>query len=141
MDAAVWGPSFWFTLHTMSMTYPVHPNSVTRKKYYEFISNLPLFLPHPAIGNYFARLLDEYPLEPYLTSRLSFMKWVHFIHNKYNNYLDKPEISFYDFLQYYHNKYIPKEKKQDEEKYQKKRYIEIACTIALAMIVLYGYKK
>ncbi len=140
MDSIVWGPPFWFTLHTISMTYPIYPNTVTRKKYYEFISNLPLFLPAPAIGNHFAKLLDEYPLEPYISSRLSFMKWVHFIHNKVNSYLDKPQLSFYDFLQDYHDKYKPKTEKEEEKKKEKKRYIEIACIVALAMSVLYGYK-
>ena len=45
LDPKVWGPHYWFFLHTLAMTYPHHPNSVTKKKYYEFIQNLPLFLP------------------------------------------------------------------------------------------------
>ena len=49
MNPEVWGPHFWFTLHTMSMTYPIHPNTVTKKKYYEFITNLPIFLPNSDI--------------------------------------------------------------------------------------------
>ena len=45
LDPKVWGPHYWFFLHTLVMTYPHHPNTVTKKKYYEFIQNLPLFLP------------------------------------------------------------------------------------------------
>ena len=37
LDPDIWGPHFWFVLHTMAMTYPHHPNAVTKKKYYEFI--------------------------------------------------------------------------------------------------------
>jgi hypothetical protein len=45
LDPKVWGPHYWFFLHTLAMTYPHHPNAVTKKKYYEFVQNLPLFLP------------------------------------------------------------------------------------------------
>ena len=34
LDPSVWGPHYWFFLHTISMTYPYHPNAVTKKKYY-----------------------------------------------------------------------------------------------------------
>jgi hypothetical protein len=35
LDPKVWGPHMWFFLHTISMTYPVRPNAVTKKIYYE----------------------------------------------------------------------------------------------------------
>ena len=31
LDPKVWGPHYWFFLHTVAMTYPHHPNSVTKK--------------------------------------------------------------------------------------------------------------
>ena len=141
MNPDVWGPPFWFTLHTISMKYPLHPNTVTKKKYYEFITNLPLFLPHPEIGNHFAVLLDEYPVEPYLSSRMSFIRWVHFIHNKINGYLGKKELTFYDFLNSYNKLYEPKDIINKKRNMWKKRYIEISIIIALVVIVFYCYKK
>ena len=140
MNPSVWAPPFWFTLHTLSMTYPLHPNTVTKKKYYELIANIPLFLPHRNIGNQFAKLLDEYPVEPYLSSRFSFMKWVHFIHNKMNVYLGKKEITFYDFLNSYNKHYEPKDITQKKEYKWKKRYIEISVLVALILAVVYSYK-
>ena len=109
MNPNVWGPHFWFFLQTIAMNYPLHPNAITKRKYYELIQNLPLFIPLPEIGNKFARLLDQYPITPYLSSRLSFMKWVHFIHNKINYGLGKPEIEFYEGLESYYEYYKPKE--------------------------------
>jgi len=141
MNAEVWGPYFWFTLHTISMNYPINPNTVTKKKYYEFIANLPLFLPHPAIGNHFAKLLDEYPVEPYLSSRLSFMKWVHFIHNNINGYLGKKAIAFDVFLEEYYKHYEPKDITDKKQNIWKKRYIEIGIVITLIIAIFYGYKK
>ena len=91
------------------MTYPQNPNTVTKKKYYEFIQNFPLFMPSREIGNNFSRLLDKYPVEPYLSDRLAFMKWVHFINNKLLVKLELPEVDFYDSLENYYNAYKPKE--------------------------------
>ena len=57
LDPTVWGPHFWFFLHTLAISYPHHPNSVTKKKYYELIQNLPLFIPEPEMGNKFSEFL------------------------------------------------------------------------------------
>ena len=32
LDPAVWGPHFWFFLHTLALTYPNHPNEVCVSK-------------------------------------------------------------------------------------------------------------
>ena len=112
-----------------------------KKKYYEFITNLPIFLPNSDVGNHFAKLLDEYPVEPYLSSRMSFIKWIHFIHNKINVSLGKPDIPFYDFLEWYHKQYLPKDICDKEKKLLNKRYIEIAVIVILILLVCYCWKK
>ena len=50
MDKNVWGPPYWFTLHTIAMTYPEFPNETIKKKYYDFIQNIPLFIPNRNMG-------------------------------------------------------------------------------------------
>ena len=45
LDSAIWGPHYWFFLHTIALSYPIRPNTPTKKKYYEFIQNIPLFIP------------------------------------------------------------------------------------------------
>ena len=30
-EPEIWGPHYWFFLHTVSESYPVHPTSVTKK--------------------------------------------------------------------------------------------------------------
>ena len=84
LEPNVWGPHYWFVLHTIALTYPKNPNSVIKKKYYDFIHNLPLFFPIESIGNQFSTIIDKYPVTPYLDSRASFIRWMHFIHNKVN---------------------------------------------------------
>ena len=51
LDSNVWGPHYWFFLHTIALTYPHNPNEVVKKKYYDFIQNLHLFIPVEKIGN------------------------------------------------------------------------------------------
>lgn len=69
-----------------------------QKKYYEFIHNLPLFIPTESISKNFSKLLDKYPVTPYLDNKMSFIKWTHFIHNKINKKLDKTPINFDKFF-------------------------------------------
>ena len=109
LDPEIWMPHFKFTLQTISVMYPQHPNDVTKKKYYDTIQNLPLFLSQKPIGNKFAKMLDKYPVTPYLESRESFMKWVHFIINKLHAAMDWEQEDFFDSLEKYYDSYKPKE--------------------------------
>ena len=116
LDPHVWGPHYWFFLHTLAISYPIKPNDVTKKKYYTFIHNLPLFIPVNEIGNSFSKMLDKYPVKPYLDSRKSFIKWMHFIHNKINILCNKDEITLDEAMEQYYNNYKPKQNKNIEEK-------------------------
>jgi hypothetical protein len=104
-DPEVWGPHYWFVLHTLAQCYPDYPNDVTKRKYYDFINNLPLFIPHTSIGNRFAELLDKYPVTPYLDKKQSFIRWVCFIHNKVNGYLGKHEFTLQEANDAYFSQY------------------------------------
>ena len=114
LDPKIWGPHYWFFLHTVAMTYPHHPNAVTKKKYYEFVQNLPLFIPVEQISKEFEKLIDLYPITPYLDNRDSFVRWMHFAHNKINEKLEKPQISLNDFFVQYYNEYKSQNEKLAE---------------------------
>jgi len=101
----VWLPHYIFILYTVAVYYPLHPNEVTRRKYYDFIQNLPIFIPHDGFSNQFASYLDQYPVSPYLVSRISFMKWVSFIHNKINYSQGKPEMTYLENWNSYMEQY------------------------------------
>lgn len=106
--STVWGPHYWFFLHTIAYSYPKTPTSVTKRKYYDLIQNFPLFIPDSEMGSYFEKILDMYPVSPYLDSRDSFVRWTYFIHNKINQYLGKEEISFLESRERYISHYQPK---------------------------------
>ena len=139
LDPAVWGPHYWFVLFSMAVTYPERPNDVTIKKYYDFIQNLPLFLPNHQMGSAFSELLDKYPVSPYLDKRESFIKWVHFLHNQINLRLNRDEVSLQDAVNAYYSNYKPKEVRVREEiKYHRKLiYCLIAATAATTVYYVY----
>ena len=141
LDPSVWGPHFWFFLHTLAISYPHHPNSVTKKKYYELIQNLPLFMPVESIGNDFIKLLDEYPVTAYLDNRESLVKWMHFIHNKINEKLEKPKISINEFYLRYYEEYKPKDIKMKEYYRLKEKIIYILIVMGATGLIVYLYNK
>tara|TARA_B100000287_G_scaffold301892_1_gene284964 strand:+ start:115 stop:549 length:435 start_codon:yes stop_codon:yes gene_type:complete len=141
LNPNVWIPHLKFTLQTMAMTYPKYPNETTNKKYYDFIQNLPLFIPLEPIGKNFLVLLDKYPVTPYLDSRMSFMKWVNFIFNRLAEQMNKEGEEFYESIEKYYDEYKPKEIRQEELIKTRKKYIQFGIGFALVLLVYYFYKK
>ena len=141
LDPSIWGPHFWFYLHTVALTYPKCPNATTKKKYYDFIHNLPMFLPIEDMGNSFSLILDKYPVTPYLDSRQSFVRWMHFVHNKINAKLGKPEITLDEALTTYYDTYKPKKVKDKEQQQQRERLIFGGAVISLCIVSLILYRK
>jgi hypothetical protein len=131
----VWGPHYWFFLHTIAHSYPESPNAVTKRKYYDLIQNMPLFIPVSEIGNKFSNLLDKYPVTPYLDSRESFIRWVHFIHNKVNVSIGKEEVSFLKSIDIYKSYYKAKPFILSETLNIKKHYIHTAFTLSCILII------
>jgi hypothetical protein len=123
------------------MTYPIRPNAVTKKKYYEFIQNLPLFIPVESLSGEFSKLIDKYPVTPYLDNRESLIRWTHFIHNKINQKLEKPQISLSEFYIKYYEEYKSQNVKMVE--YYKLREKAIYCGIIVTIAggIYYLYDK
>ena len=140
LDPTVWGPHYWFFIHTIAMTYPLRPNTLTKKKYYDFFHNLHLFIPIESIGSDFSKLLDEYPLTPYLDSRDSFIRWTHFIHNKINEKLEKPKISLSKFYENYYEEYKPKVLKNREYYKLLSKFVYIFLIISIVAAIYYLYR-
>ena len=138
-DASVWGPHYWFFLDTIAMIYPTYPNDVVKKKYYNLIQNLPLFIPNYEISRNFEKILDLYPLKPYLDNKKSLIKWMNKVHNVINEKLEKPQMSLDSHYIHYYNRYgkIPNKTFGKYRKYVT-FFIVISC---LAMGCIYLYNK
>ena len=138
LNPEIWGPHYWFFLHTVALTYPSHPNAITKKKYYNFIQDLPLFIPDAKIAKEFSELLDKYPVTPYLDSRPSFNKWMHFIHNKINFVLNKPQINILDASNKYKEHYkLPDIAHVENKKWKQKLvYFSIVSVLIIVSVNL-----
>ena len=102
----------------MAKTYPLWPSETAKKKYYDLVQNLPLFLPEH--GDHFGDFIDKYPVAPYLDSRESFCRWVHFIHNRVNEELGKPPLSFVDAEAAYQAHCTPDQEKRKSDDARKR---------------------
>jgi hypothetical protein len=134
-QADIWGPHYWFFLHTVAESYPLHPNDVTRRKYYDLIQNFPLFIPDSEIGDRFSKMIDRYPVTPYLDNRDSFVRWVHFMHNKINSILGKEELSLPMSLERYRAEYKPKPVYLSEKINMRKHYIFAVLILSLLFLI------
>jgi hypothetical protein len=141
LDPKIWGPHYWFFIHTVAMTYPIRPNAVTKKKYYEFIQNLPLFIPVESISGEFSKLIDKYPVAPYLDNRESLIRWTHFIHNKINQKLEKPQISLSEFYIKYYEEYKSQNVKMVEYYKMREKAIYCGIIVTIAGGIYYLYDK
>lgn len=141
LDANIWGPQFWFFLHTIALSYPKHPNAVTKKKYYDFIQNLPLFIPVEEMSKNFEKLLNLYPIAPYLDTNKALVKWMHFIHNKINEKLEKNTITLTQFYDSYHEAYKPQDLKAKEYKKTCSYILYFMVLIMLIAIIVFLYRR
>jgi len=136
-DPEIWGPHYWFFLHTIAYSYPERPNAVSKRKYYDLIQNMPLFIPIAEIGNKFSHLLDKYPVTPYLDTRDSFIKWVTFIHNKVNVLLGKEEVSGIESEERYFAQYKAKPIILSERIHVKKHLVFMFLILLFCFLIYY----
>jgi hypothetical protein len=141
LDSSVWGPHYWFFLHTLAMTYPHRPNTMTKKKYYDFVQNIPMFIPIENMAGDFSKLLNNYPVSPYLDSRDAFIRWMHFIHNKINEKLEKPKITLEKFYADYYESYKPKDIKMREYYKVRSKLIYLLIIACIVFVIYYFYNK
>lgn len=141
LDPKIWGPHYWFVLHTIALSYPETPNEVAKKKFYDFYQNLPLFLPIEDIGNNFSKFLDKYPVTPYLESRQSLVRWTHFIHNKINTALNMPTLNLEEALTDYYDQYKPKEVKDVQDRRRREKIAFSGVIVILFISGVYFYNR
>lgn len=138
LDADIWGSSYWFFIHTLTFTYPNNPTTRIKKKYYDFLNNFYLFIPNKQMSIYYEQMLIEYPIKPYLDKKEDLIKWGWYIHNKFNQKLNKPILSLSDLYSNYYNIYY--NKTNAVIKYRKYMiYIKQFIFFASCLIILYIY--
>jgi hypothetical protein len=135
LDPDKWFPSFWFFLRNVAYTYPDFPNEVTKRKYYDFIQNIPLFIPHNEWSKQFSNILDSFPVTPYLANRDSFFFWIHFIQNRIARIMEKEEKTLTEYMEEYYDTFLPNAFIQTRHYYLQKKYIYLSIILFLLLVV------
>ena len=90
MLTAVWGPSMWHYLHTMSFNYPVEPTREDKIHYRNFVKSLQYVLPCKYCRMNLANNLKKKPLQMcHMKSRETFSRYIYELHETINRMLNK----------------------------------------------------
>ena len=80
----------------------------------------------------FHYLLDQYPVSSYLDTREAFVKWMHFIHNRVNEDLNKAEVDYFKSIDDYYEHY----KKVDLSPLQQLKERKMINTLVVFSIII-----
>lgn len=92
MDVNVWGPPFWFILHTVTMNYPDAPSYVEKRHHFDFFNSLQYILPCGMCREHYKKHFKDHPIDSYLDNKKSLVEWCVLMHNEVNKVTNKPEI-------------------------------------------------
>jgi FAD-linked sulfhydryl oxidase len=96
MSPSVWGPLFWTTMHIVSLGFPTNPTDDEKEAASAFFSSLQFMIPCPICKEHYASFLKGMPIAT--QSRDTLINWVFDLHNKVNQQLGKPAISFEQYI-------------------------------------------
>lgn len=102
-DPKVWGPPFWFTLHTSAVYYPLDPSPIVRERLKNRILAIPYEIPcavcRPHAVAYIEKNKDR--LDTIVSSRDELGKFYVDFHNQVNIRYNKPVWTYEQALKHY----------------------------------------
>jgi hypothetical protein len=108
MNQNIWGPHLWFSLHTISFTYPLKPTNEDKINYKNFFLNLQNMIPCSVCKKNYKRHLKEHPIDNFLENRKLFVYWVIDMHNMVNGEIGKKILSYDTVIKKYEDVYNKK---------------------------------
>ena len=82
MNQKIWGPHMWFSLHSITFTYPFHPSDEDKDMIIHFFKSLKYILPCITCQLNYANNLKELPIRA--NSRKELVHWLIELHNMVN---------------------------------------------------------
>lgn len=107
MDSKIWGPYFWFTLHTITLAFPDNPSYQEKRHFNDFFLSLQNVLPCKLCQEHYRQHLQEFPVASHLDNKEALVKWCFILHNKVNTSLKKPIFTYDEFKDKYKKIYAP----------------------------------
>jgi hypothetical protein len=105
MNQNIWGSHLWFSLHTITFTYPINPTNLDKENFKNFFISLENVIPCSICKKNYKRHLLEYPIDNYLDSRKKLVYWLIDIHNMVNSEIGKKIMSYEVVIKKYENVY------------------------------------
>lgn len=102
--STIWGPTFWFTLHCISLNFPLNPSTEDRKHYRMFFESLQHVLPCGICRDNFKQNLEEIGYDPriHFQSRAIFSYLVYKLHRQVRRNQNKPtDMTYIDCCTFY----------------------------------------
>jgi hypothetical protein len=95
-DPKVWGPPFWFILHTSAAYYPVNPSPYVREKMKERIMAIPYEIPCELCRNHAVSFVEskKNTLEQIVSNRHDLFQFYVDFHNNVNKRHGKKEYTY-----------------------------------------------
>ena len=98
MGPSVWGPIFWTMMHITTLGYPDAPTEQERQAAIDFFESLRYTIPCPICKQHYSDNITESPVRNAVVSKQALIRWLFNIHNKVNIQLNKPQLSWADFI-------------------------------------------
>lgn len=100
-NPGVFGPHFWFVLHSVSFFYPESPTDTDMRRHKDFYESFVYMIPCYECKQHYKVLLTRYPIDGHLNSRDELSRWVVFLHNQINKKTGKKEVDYQTVVQNY----------------------------------------
>jgi hypothetical protein len=102
-DPAVWGPHFWFTLHTSALYYPLEPSKIVMNAIKNRIMAIPYELPCDVCRPHALAFIEKHydNLDTIVSSRENLGKFYLDFHNHVNRRYGKPEWTYEKLINFY----------------------------------------
>lgn len=105
MNQNIWGSHLWFSLHSITFTYPLKPTYDEKKEFRNFFLSLQNIIPCSICKKNYKRHLKEKPIESHLETRKDLVYWLIDMHNIVNAEIGKKVLSYETVIKKYENVY------------------------------------
>jgi hypothetical protein len=105
MDPSVWGPPFWFSIHSVTFTYPLNPDIEDKLRVKSFFNALEFVLPCKICRVHFGEQTRTHPIDNFIHSRLDLVRWAIDLHNTVNVSLGKRIWSYEEVINHFEKYY------------------------------------
>lgn len=108
MNQNIWGSHLWFSLHTITFSYPDNPTNEDKIEFKNFFHSLANVIPCSVCKKNYKRHIIEHPIDPHLNNKKDLVYWLIDIHNMVNSEIGKKIYDYDTVIKKYENVYNKK---------------------------------